>query len=113
MDQTQKPKFAGKPIVLGDTTLVVPPLALGAIKNGLHDKILTLTGLDGVQAILDHLDDMLEVILSAIHRNYPDYTAEELAEVIDLGNVVDVLTTVLGQSGYERTQGNGSGAAAE
>lgn len=111
---TAGPRFKGQPIDLGDRSFVVPPLALGAVKDLLPrlQKITTGGGLPSA----DDMDTMVDAAHAAIARNYPEVTREELLELIDLGNIRPVFRMIMGISGFEPssagTEGNGAPGAA-
>lgn len=98
--QTGSPRFAGSPIVLGGETYVVPPLALGAVKE-LLPRVKAMQSVGGVPTPED-LDTMLDAALAAINRNYPAMTRDEVAQLIDLGNVAQMFKVVMGISGFEK-----------
>jgi hypothetical protein len=107
------PRFKGQEQDLGGITYVVPPLALGAVKELLPriQKVVTMGGIPSAEDI----DTMIDVIGAAIRRNYPDVTSAELLELVDIGNVQPLFRMIMGLSGLktvEDTSGNsGAGAA--
>lgn len=92
----------GKDVVIGDKTYTLPPLSLGQLRNGMmeklraHDALLAEDPPKGWEAFVAKG----EIILAALRRNYPDLKAEELDDLIDLGNVMDLWSTVLGLTGF-------------
>jgi hypothetical protein len=102
------PRFAGQDVNLGGTNFVVPPLALGALKT-LLPKIQKLSiGADGVPD-LSQVEDLLEVCLAALRRNYPELTLVELVDIVDLVNFQPLVKAVMGQSGLVVTSGGAEG----
>jgi hypothetical protein len=69
------PRFAGQEVNLGGTMYVVPPLALGALKQ-LLPKIKALTIGEDLLPDLSQVVDLLEICLAALRRNYPALTLD-------------------------------------
>lgn len=104
-------RFKGQDQNLGGTTYVVPPLALGAVKE-LLPRIQKMKSMDGVPSS-DDIDTMIDVLGAAIRRNYPDVTSAMLLDLIDLGNVKPIFRMIMGMSGLvEDASGNSAAAAA-
>lgn len=82
----------------GGRVLVLPPLSLNAFKQ------LQQRGADLAQLGMDaaSLDTVLAATHSALSRNYPSITIEEVGELVDLSNITDVMTCVLDVSGLKR-----------
>ena len=91
------PQFAGVPFALGGETYTVPPLALGAVKQ-LLPRLQAMRIPEGIPDAAT-LDLMLDVIAASMRRNYPEMTAERLADVVDLGNIGALFEVVMGGSG--------------
>ena len=93
-------KVKGLLIELGGRELVVPPLALGALeqlqarlvqfKGDIRDKDQVATAIDAAHA--------------ALKRNYPDMSRDEVAEMIDVGNMAEVFEAVMDVSGLKRKE---------
>lgn len=85
--------FPGKP-------LVIPPLALGDLEQLL----------DGINAVMaGNMDKggiatVIDATHAALRRNYPDMERKEVADMLDLRNMRDVLNAVMGASGLEVTE---------
>jgi hypothetical protein len=92
------PRFAGQEVNLGGTMYVVPPLALGALKQ-LLPKIKALTIGEDLLPDLSQVVDLLEICLAALRRNYPALTLEELGDIVDLGNFKTLVAAVMGAVG--------------
>ena len=91
----------GKPINLGGTEYVVPPLNLGQIRR-LQKEIESIGKLDAATMNDRTVGTMLKVIHAGVSRNYPEMTLEQLEEIIDLGNIRTVTEAVLGVSGLKK-----------
>jgi len=101
--------FPGVIVKLGERELEVPPLSLGQIKR-LSKEVGTLQVLRPGDAIDPGMLDMfLSVVHAALSRNYTDVTKEWLEDVVDLGNMVEVVNAVMNVSGFvqgvQRTTG--------
>jgi hypothetical protein len=78
---------------------VIPPLNLKQLKK-LGPKLNQIpAGPATVMPTEEQLGNILELIHSALSRNYPDLTLDEVEDMIDLGNMVKVIQAVMGISG--------------
>jgi len=95
----------GQKLKLGETEYTVPPLNLKAMRRLLPaiSKLRTV----GLPTDED-LSTIVDVVHSALLRNYPELTKDQVEEGIDMGNMKDALSVVLGQSGLA----SGNAAAA-
>lgn len=91
----------GKAINLGGKEYTVPPLSLGQIRK-LQKDIERIGQLDAASLDDAAVDTMLKVVHAGISRNYSEMTLDELAEIIDLGNLRAVTEAVLGVSGLKK-----------
>lgn len=96
----------GTTVVMSGERLLVPPMSLGALEL-FGDQLVTLradpTNPEAVRTIID-------VTLSALRRNYPDITREEVSELIDVGNMETVMLAVMATSGLQdKVEGEPSG----
>lgn len=94
---TTNVKFKGVNVTLGDRVFVVPPLNFRQLQV-FQDRLNGFSG--GVDPASVAL--VLEVTHAAIGRNYPDVTTDELAELLDVGNIQDVMEAVMDVSGLKR-----------
>ncbi len=95
------PKFKGVRQVFADgTELVVPPLNLAAVEV-LQERLVGFTGeLDPKSVAL-----VVDATLMALHRNYPEITRERVVnDLLDLGNMAEVMEAVMDVSGLKRKQ---------
>ena len=99
-------KNKGVEIELGDKTYILPPLNCAALEQ-FGDKLETFNELPVVKKIGFTVD----LTLASLHRNYPELKREEIAEVIDLGNMAEVIQVVMGVSGLVRSSGEVRGNA--
>jgi len=91
-------KIKGIPVELGDRTLIVPPLALGALEQ-LQERIATFTG--DIRS-KEQIATVLDAAHAALKRNYPEVTREDVAEWVDVGNMAEVFEAVMDISGMKR-----------
>jgi hypothetical protein len=105
------PRFPGVDVDLGGTVYTVPPLAMRALKTYLPRMQAMETTTDGMPVDFDLL---LDISLSALQRNYPDLTRDQLEELVDVVNVRKLSEAVFGKSsGLARVDGpEGNGPAA-
>jgi hypothetical protein len=90
--------IAGIKVVLGGVERVVPPLNLGALIE-LKDR---LAAFRPGEVDTGSVDTLLECLYRALRRNYPEITKEEIAEHVDLGNMVELMQAVMDVSGLRR-----------
>ncbi|MDR5170729.1 hypothetical protein IHQ56_02750 [Methylobacillus flagellatus] len=93
-------KIPGVELVLGDETYIMPPLSINAL-------IQLKPRIDAFMQSEDPTDiESLKTVVDAAHaalvRNYPEIKPEFLGDVIDLGNMQDVLQCVMDVSGALR-----------
>jgi hypothetical protein len=91
-------KIKGLPVVLGGDTYTVPPITLGALEQ-LQERIAAFTG-DVTD--LKQVATVIDAAHSALKRNYPEMTREQIAALIDVGNMADVFEAVMDVSGLKR-----------
>jgi len=88
----------GVKLTLGGRDFTVPPLSLKSVRK-LAPKLRAITSMGDIPTD-EEMDTVVEVVHSAIVRNYQEITAEEVEGFLDLGNLKDVLLAVLGVSGF-------------
>jgi hypothetical protein len=93
------PQFEGELHRLGDKDFIVPPLNWRRIRELLPVLQKIRIGQPGLEITGEMLDDYLTVILSALNRNYPDMTLDELEDLLDLGNAPRLFLAIMGMSG--------------
>lgn len=91
-------KVKGIPVDLGGDEFIVPPLALGALEQ-LQERISAFRGDIGDK---DQVATVIDAAHSALKRNYPELTREEVADSIDVGNMAEVFEAVMDVSGLKR-----------
>jgi hypothetical protein len=87
----------GVRVEMAGTDYVVPPLTFRQIQD-LHEILAGLAAVQGVPSA-DQITGIAEIVRTALARNYPDITLEQVMDMLDMGNVNDVLMAVLGASG--------------
>jgi hypothetical protein len=91
----------GVEISMGGREWIVPPLTLGQLRR-LGPKIRAMTTIDARGLTDKQIDAMTEIVATALARNYPEVTTEEILDLLDMGNARAVLEAVLGGSGLRR-----------
>lgn len=99
-------KVKGTPVDLGGTEYIIPPLNLRALEQ-LQDKLASFSG----EASMQNMGVVADIAHAALLRNYPEMTRDQVAEVLDLGNMVQVMEIVMGTSGLVAASGEATGAA--
>jgi hypothetical protein len=95
-------KFEGVKLTLGQQDYIVPALTIKQMR-ALAPDLAALKGIGGDPAP-EEIDSMLHIVQTAISRNYPDITVEQLEDVIDLNSLGIVMKAITGQSGLERVK---------
>lgn len=92
-----QPVYTGLERTLGGKSYVIPPLSLGQVRR-FQGKLQEWSGAVDDKSI----EVCVEVIHAAMSRNYPDLTLEAVADLIDLGNMVEMMQAVMDVSGLVR-----------
>jgi hypothetical protein len=92
-------KIPGIPVPLGGKDYVMPPLALNAVKQ-LRPRLDAFKGTDGDEDI----DTVIDAAYAALRRNYPDISRDEVGDMVDLGNMQEVMEACMDVSGLKRKQ---------
>jgi hypothetical protein len=100
----------GVTIAMGGRDWLVPPLTLGQLRR-LMPKVRQLTEV-GASMGEAQITVLIEIVATALQRNYPDATTEMVENLLDLGNASTVLNTVLTGSGLKLGDGRLGEAAA-
>lgn len=91
-------KIKGIDFPFPDGTLTVPPLSLGDLEL-LQERLGALQlGAADAKSVATTID----ATFAALKRNYPDITRDQVANMLDLENMVDVLECVMDVSGVKR-----------
>jgi hypothetical protein len=91
------PRYRGLVIDLGGKTYVMPGLNLRQLRV-LAPKIDAMQNQATTPTTTEWIGQVLEVVLPALQRNYPTVTADELEDLLDLGNLGDLLRAALGKA---------------
>jgi hypothetical protein len=91
-------KVKGIPYTFSDRVLVIPPLSLGAMEQ-LQER---LSVMKEDLADPEYIGTVIETVHAALKRNYPDMTREEVADMIDLANMQEVMTCAMDVAGLKR-----------
>lgn len=89
----------GVEIAMGGETWLIPPLTLGQLRR-LMPKVRQLTEVDASMGE-PQIAVLVEIVATALQRNYPDVTFEQVENLLDLGNAGAVLNAVLTGSGLK------------
>lgn len=98
-------KRGGAWITLGDEAYRIPPMAFGDVVE-LQDDVATLQSMAG-RPTAAHMAVVGKIVHTAMIRNYPALTVEEVCAMLDLGNYQEVLDAVLATSGYRKGPASG------
>jgi hypothetical protein len=85
-------------------------MTLGQMRR-LKPKIEAIAAI-GAEMGEEQVDAICEVVAAALGRNYPDMTAERVADMLDLGNAQLVFRAILGGSGLREVRPGEAAAVA-
>lgn len=87
--------YPGVEFDFGGDVRVIPALSLGdVIRLGPKLSKIQSGGLD----IADMAPVVVEIVYAALKRNYPEITAEDVANLVDLRNTKPVIDALMGVS---------------
>lgn len=99
------PNLGGVKLVLGGREFVVPPLSLRQVRSFTEDGTFDKVGKIGNRLpSVEELDVALDVIHAALKRSYPDLGKDELLDLLDVGNLNDVMIAVCQAAGFEKVK---------
>lgn len=112
-DDKTVPRFPGEMVRIGDREFVVPPLSFKQIRSLSSDIQIMGAKFSVMETDPQEVDRrfraMIKVIHTALSRNYPALSKEELEELLDLGNIHRVIEAVMAVSGFVKGKGLGGG----
>lgn len=83
----------------GGRVYTIPPLPLGALQR-LQDKLGKLNASSALEPA--SVATVIDAAHSAMRRNYPELTQDEVADLVDVGNMHEVIGCVLDVAGLKR-----------
>jgi hypothetical protein len=97
-------------VTLGDESYRIPPLAFRSVQE-LADDVAGLATM-GTRPTPAQMQTVSKIVHSAIARNYPSMTIEQIDDMLDIGNYQEVLSAVLVIGGFKKgAAGTGEPAA--
>ena len=89
----------GTPIKIGKQVLIVPALNFKSLK-ALKPKLAMLSSLNPTAEIADEVHEaMIDIVHTALRRNYPNMSREDIEDGFDLANRDRIIKAVMGVSG--------------
>lgn len=85
-------KHKGTPLDFPGGTFLVPPLSLAFLEDNM-DRLNAFSGSGGDSKLV------VDCLHAALARNYPTMTREQVRDMVDLGNMDDVMAAVMKRSG--------------
>ena len=85
----------GTIVAMGGQDWTVPAITIAQLRTFLP-RIQQLSGLDPAQMGTAQLDALMDVVATALQRNYPEVTKAQVEDILDLGNALPVLNAILG-----------------
>lgn len=89
----------GVAVAMGGQDWIVPPLTLGQLRR-LMPKVRQLTEI-GASMGEAQINVLIDIVTTALQRNYPETTPDKVENLLDLGNASAVLNAVLTGSGLK------------
>jgi hypothetical protein len=91
-------RIKGVVVEINGDPVVFPPLSLGALEQ-LRERLVDFTG-DPSDAA--QVSTVIDAAHASLRRNDPALTREAVAEIIDLGNMIEVFEAVMDAGGLRR-----------
>lgn len=96
----------GTEVNVGGRNLTVPPLNLRALKE-LKPEFERAGNGDGPRDVDAEIDASVKIIQRALSRNYPQVTADDILDAVDMALLPRLTALVCGQSGVEGKESGG------
>ena len=93
-------KIPGVELTLGGEKYILPPLSINSLIQIKPRIDAFMNSADPTD--LESLNTVVDAAAAALLRNYPEMTTDEIGNLIDLGNMQDVLRSVMDVSGALR-----------
>ena len=94
---------------MSDKEYKVAPLNFRALRELAGSIKVLQTIKEGEMPNAEQMETLVKIAHSAIHRNYPEITIDEVAEGLDFGNFSSVLSAVMGVAGLLGREAPSSG----
>ena len=102
----QQGLYEGERINICGKQYIVPALSLGQLEQ--HTEVIArLSNKKNQQFSPQMMQDVVTIIHSAMSRNYPDITVDELKNMIDARNLAKFIAAVMYASGLVEYTGSG------
>jgi hypothetical protein len=83
----------------GGRVYTLPPLSLGALER-LQGKLAGLSSANATDP--ESIKTVVDAAHAALKRNYPDLTRDDVAELVDIANMHEVISCVMDVAGMRR-----------
>jgi hypothetical protein len=93
VEDTQ-PKFEGVEVTIAGKKYIMPPLTLKQVR--MNQENLKKLNSATVATDEESLGAAIQIIQTAMARNYPDITTDQLEDMIDLGNIHELAQAIMG-----------------
>ncbi len=85
----------GMTLNLGGEDYIVPALNFRQLQQ-FKTEIAAMQNMSNSADPMNELSTVIPVVTASLKRNYPDMTEEKVADLLDMGNYVNVFQAVLG-----------------
>lgn len=93
-------KIPGVRLNIGGTDYIVPALNFRILRQ-VQPRLHALTSMAAIPDD-EQLNTVIDIVLMALQRNYPDMTRETLEEAVDLDNLKEIVAAIMGLSGLKK-----------
>jgi hypothetical protein len=91
----------GTMIMLGGNQYTLAPLNFAALIQ--HEAAIGLiSSMSGIPTE-QHLDAIIDIVLASLQRNHAEFNKEDLMQLLDMGNMTEIINIIMGNSGLKKT----------
>jgi hypothetical protein len=105
-------KYEGNAVLIAGKEYVIPSLSTKDAKRLWPDFTQLNKGVD-VESMPKRYDVLQDILYSALSRNYPELTLDEVGDLVSVSELLKLAVIVAQQSGFVKRPGEGPVAAVE
>lgn len=107
-------RFPGKAIQIGGRRIIPAPLPLGVLRRAARDgsiaKLANAGTAGGMLPPVEMLDAINVLVLASWKRNHPDMTEADVDDLVDMGNIGVVISSMMEATGLLKPEDGAAGA---
>ncbi len=101
-EELKEERFEGVEIRIGERKCIVPALNMFRLKK-LLPMIMELQKIQKGKILSEEdAEKTVTIIHSALSRNYPSLTEEQISEMVDMNNMNEIMQAIMGVSGLRK-----------